>query len=77
MKSPSEGADILDKLVSAAINDSDTEFQALIAEAYQLDARVTEETRDEPSGAQERKRKLKTEPTSTDDGQTPKDRMQE
>ncbi|MFD1985537.1 hypothetical protein ACFSOZ_23960 [Mesorhizobium newzealandense] len=78
VKSPSEGADILDKLISAALNDSDTEFQELIAEAYQLDAKVAEETPDEPPGAEgRRRRKLKHEPTPTDDGQTPEDQMRE
>ncbi|PLU41293.1 hypothetical protein [Sinorhizobium medicae] len=44
VKSPSEGADILDKLISAALDDSDTEFRASIEEAYQLDPTATEGT---------------------------------
>ncbi|RVK19433.1 hypothetical protein CN165_12760 [Sinorhizobium medicae] len=37
VKSPSEGADILQKLISAARNDSDTEFRARIEQAYNPD----------------------------------------
>ncbi|ASP89597.1 hypothetical protein CDO26_36150 (plasmid) [Sinorhizobium meliloti] len=70
VKSPSEGADILDKLISAALDDSDTEFRAAIEEAYQLDAGATEET--SPGGNLRRgrsKTRAKTDPSDQTSGE--------
>ncbi|NEK20716.1 hypothetical protein [Rhizobium leguminosarum] len=44
VKSQSEGVDILDKLISAALDDADTEFRKEINKAYDLDAIEEDET---------------------------------
>lgn len=55
VKSPSDGADILDRLISAALDDTDIEFRARIKQAYGLDAVVPEATQSEDEKPRKRK----------------------